>query len=162
MVALPDTSQMTAQIRPDKATAPKTVVLRQAVKMVAGTSLILSAVGVWLLPSGAGDAAMQLIKLVFSFSMLGLGVMCISAMDQPDDEPEIEFDTINRQLRIVEFDNLGHPAVTSCHDLDSLSELNFQDGSLTARDADGNQVVALSIHSKTTERALRAAINDAG
>ncbi|SLN14154.1 hypothetical protein ROG8370_00329 [Roseovarius gaetbuli] len=133
--------------------------LRRAAKGFLGSVLLLSAAGVWLVSAGANDAAMMLIKLVFSVSLFCVGAMCFSTLDPEDIAPEVQIDTKRRQLRVIETGIDGRTRRVAVHELDDLAELSLRDQVLTARDFSGRQIVALPVNDRATERALRRALS---
>ncbi|MDT8328514.1 MAG: hypothetical protein RQ750_14210 [Roseovarius sp.] len=132
---------------------------RRAAKGFIGSVLLLSSAGIWLVSTGGNDAAMMLIKLVFSMTLFCVGAMCFSTLEQEDLAPEVQIDTKRRQLRLIEVGTDGRTQRVAVHDLDDLTELSLRDRVLTARDATGRQIVALPVNNRVTERALRRALS---
>ncbi len=166
MVALPDLPRDFKQAPHsfhDTAAMPeakaKKTDLRRAAKGFLGSVLILSSAGVWLVSTGGTDAAMMLIKLLFSLSLFCVGAMCFSTLDADDLAPEVQIDTKRRQLRVIETGLDGRTRRVAVHALDDLAELSLRDQVLTARDFTGRQIVALPITDRATERALRRALS---
>lgn len=124
-----------------------------------GTALMASTFGVWIVPTGAGDPAMMLIKLLFSLSLFWAGMLCLFRSDRDSDLPEIALDTHARQLRVLYPQPGGRTARVMVHDLDDLTELSLCDRMLTARDRDGRQIVTLELHDARTEQTLRRALS---
>lgn len=158
MVAFPDTLNGNTEARMERDALRKTCAVRKAVKMFVGSALVIAAGGLWLVPYGTEDAGLKLIKLLFSVSMLIFGMMFISALNKGEMEPEIRVDAKNRRLTIVHSDESGHRERVQTIDLDDLAEFSLSDGALMARDASGQQVIAVSVSSKATEAALREAL----
>jgi len=166
MVALPDLPRDfthaphsfhdTTAMSEDKA---KKTGFQRAAKGFLGSVLLLSAAGIWLVSTGANDAAMMLIKLVFSLSLFCAGAMCFSTLDPDDIAPEVQIDTERRQLRVIETGPDGRTRRVAVHALDDLAELSLRDQVLTARDFSGRQIVALPVNDRATERALRHALS---
>ena len=124
-----------------------------------GTALITSTFGVWIVPTGAGDPGMMLIKLVFSLVFV-LGWYAVPVpVRRHSDLPEIALDTRARQLRVLYPQPGGRTARVVVHDLDDLTELSLRDRMLTARDRDGRQIVSLELHDARTEQTLRRALS---
>jgi hypothetical protein len=138
---------------------PEKTDLRRAARVFLGSVLILSSAGVWLVSTGGIDAAMMLIKMVFSLSLFCLGAMCFSTLDADDLAPEVQIDTKRRQLRVIEIGLDGRTQRVEVHALDDLAELSLRDRILTARDFSGRQIAALPITDHATERALRRALS---
>lgn len=140
-------------------TLKKSKGVNHAGRVFFGSVLILSAVGLWLVPVDAGDAAMKLIKLLVSVLMLVLGVMFIFSARRVPDEPEIQIDTQAREIRIVKRDNGGAICMDTRHAIDSLSDVTLCDRTLTAYDASGQLIISMSVPDKRMETALKSALS---
>lgn len=123
-----------------------------------GSALIMSAIGLWLVPVTEGDAAMKLIKLLLSTVLLLLGAMFIFSISRSKDLPEIQIDTVVRELRIVKRDEAGTQYIHARHPLESLSEVNLINQMFIARDADGRLVASVPLSNRKAEAALRSAL----
>jgi len=134
--------------------------LKRALYAGLGVSILLAALGVWVVPVDDGDSAMQLVKLVFSVTMLVLGMVLISALDTRHAEPEIHLDPKTRHLKILAFDKSGATRVIGSYQLDELSDITLRDKHLTARDAQGAQIVSIAVRNPAAEKAIRAALSD--
>lgn len=163
MVALPDTHMPETPIKRTskpvliEETSSATPVKR-ALLAGLGVVALLAALGVWIVPVDEGDTAMQLVKLVFSISMLVLGMLFVSALDARHAEPEIHLDSKTRQLRIIEIDKRGAAYVAGDYNLNELSEITLKDCHLTARDANGHQIISVPIRNTAAENAIRSAL----
>lgn len=153
MVALPDNQNSYTQDRLARDETPARCAVMRALKMSAGTALLLAALGMWAVP--AGDAAMQLIKLFVSLAMLGFGLVLMSALDTEDDLPDVYVDPVNRQLRVVSKDDCGGLRLKGIYGLDSLSSVSLDGNALTAFDADGERVLSIPLYDAETEQKLR-------
>ncbi|MFU8776831.1 MAG: hypothetical protein ACNA7M_04100 [Roseovarius sp.] len=132
--------------------------LGRATQMLCGSALIFSAMGLWLVSSGAQDSAMMMIKLLVSVTLLFGGLMCLSRGRAVQIGPEIKVDVMGRRLHVIVPVAGGRASRVAVHDLDSLSELSMCDRVLTARDAAGHQIVAMKIEDRITAKALRRAL----
>jgi hypothetical protein len=153
MVALPDNLNSYTDDRLERDRKPARCAVMRAIKMSAGTALLLAALGMWAVP--AGDAAMQLIKLFVSLAMLGFGLVLMSALDTEDDLPEVHVDPVNRQLRVVSTDDCGVLRLKGVYGLDNLSKVSLDGNALTAFDAEGDQVLSIPLSDAETEQKLR-------
>lgn len=126
--------------------------------VLCGSALVCSSFGLWLVSVGAQDAAMMLIKLLFSVTLLFGGLICLSRGRSDQADPEIHVDVMNRRLHVIAPVAGGRAARVAVHDLDALTELSMRDRVLTARDATGRQIVAMKIEDRATARALRRAL----
>ncbi|WP_299843096.1 hypothetical protein [uncultured Roseovarius sp.] len=166
MVALPDTHMPDTPIKRLEAAeviaeSSSASPLKRALLAGFGVATLLAALGVWIVPVDEGDTAMQLVKLVFSVSMLVLGMLFVSALDSRHAEPEIHLDPTARRLRIVEVDTRGKAHVAGDFSLDELSDITLRDRHLTARDATGEEVVSVPVRNAAAEQAIREALSQA-
>ena len=163
MVALPDTHMPKSPVK--RASAPALIEetssappVKRALLAGLGVASLMAALGVWIIPVDQGDTAMQLVKLVFSVSMLVLGMLFISALDSRYAEPEIHLDPKARQLRIIEIDKKGNAHIAGDFHLDDLSDITLKDCHLTARDANGDKIVSVPVRNTAAEKAIRDAL----
>lgn len=72
----------------------------RAVQRLFGAALTLAAIGIWIGPGSSWEADLMLFKLVLSLTALiaGFGLMQSSAGPA---KPEVEIDTIRREVRLV-------------------------------------------------------------
>lgn len=126
----------------------------QVVLSVVGVALIASALGMWLFPQTQHDAAMQLIKLLVSMSMLGMGLLCATALRARPEGRAVELDLRTRELRVMEYSRRNPPVEVGRHAFAALSELTLQDRFLTARDANGRLILAAPVRNRAAERAI--------
>lgn len=129
--------------------------LRRGVKMGFGAAFLMASVGLWAFQAGAGDGAMQLIKLLISGVLLIVGLFFVSGLDERGDVPEIHIDPIKRQLRIVNVDSEGMARICATHAFDDLAEIALRDGLLTARDHEGCELFAIPVDDPSVVEALR-------
>ncbi|MBE0452101.1 hypothetical protein [Roseovarius autotrophicus] len=132
--------------------------LRTALLLV-GAGLVLAAFGVWVLPSGAADPAMMLIRLVFSLGLFGGGMLCIHAGRMPDTRPEVQIDGRRGEIRVIHGKTASAPAHSVVHRIDDLKELSLRDGLFSARDGAGRLIVSLELVDARTEADLRKALS---
>ncbi|MFN3209711.1 MAG: hypothetical protein ACE369_12080 [Roseovarius sp.] len=108
---------------------------RRAILSFGGAALCMAGAGLWLIPSD--DAAMQLIKLLASVTLVLGGMILFNGLNSGDTVPEVQIDTVRRQLRVYEYDARGRSTLKSCHDIDDLQELSVRHSKLRARDRAG-------------------------
>lgn len=168
MTALPDTVMPDGPPRQqhiyhpaeDDCEGGRDPLMRSALRCL-GAGAVVAAFGVWLMPSMPGDAAMQLIKLLMSVVLLAAGAILLSVRAGAAG-PEIHIDTRARRLTILHQGADGRMRAEVAHDIDALSEVVLRDRLLTARDADGRALFALTIDNPQAERAIRAMLRGAG
>ncbi|SEL00718.1 hypothetical protein SAMN05443999_103101 [Roseovarius azorensis] len=133
--------------------------LRRALRLFTGGTLVLASLGLWVVSSAPGDGAMMLIKLVISVTMLCLGLVFLIPRQTDDRPSEIQFDPETRQIRIIGPGMDADKPLVAVHDIDELAEVSLHDSVLTARDANGQVVVALHVADQDTQAALRRALD---
>lgn len=165
MVALSDT-HAALSVAPDfdqtkalRETLKKPASVNRGGRIFLGSVLCISALGLWLVPVEAGDAAMQLIKLLVSVVMLALGMMFVFSVNRRAEMPEIQIDTLKRELRVIKRDHANTPFVEACHAFDKMAEIKLKGHHLSARDADGQIIFSVPLRDKATARALQATLD---
>lgn len=161
MVALPDIADLqnsTAVERQARRALRGQATMKRAVYMAVGSACLMAAIGVWGFQPGAGDAAMQLIKLLVSAVLLITGMIFVSGLRDRAGPPELHVDPLNRQVRVVEFDGAGRARIAAAHDFDGLSDLDLQGGVLTAHDRKGKKLFDVRVNNPDVVEALRAAL----
>lgn len=139
----------------DPGSSPSSAVMRGG-RVFLGTVLLAAALGLWLLPVAPGDAAMRLIKLLFSASLFVAGAL-LAWRPSPDLEvPEIRLDTRARRMRII--------GRTGCTDLDfdELGCVEFTNDAVRLRAAHRGLDLHLPLSDAKTENAMRGAFSRPG
>ena len=132
--------------------------LRRALRLFTGGTLVLASLGLWVVSSMPGDGAMMLIKLVISVTVLCLGLVFLIPRQADDRPSEIQFDPKTREIRVIRPTNNADKTMVAVHDIDGLAEVSLDDSVLTARDVEGQVVVALHVADQDTQAALRRAL----
>jgi len=161
MVALPDIADLqnsTAVERQARRALNGQAGIKRAVYMAVGSACLVAAVGVWGFQPGAGDAAMQLIKLLVSAVLLITGMIFVSGLRDRVGPPDLHVDPVNRQVRVVAFDGAGRARISATHDFDGLSQLDLKGGVLMAHDRDGKKLFDVPVKDPDVIKALRAAL----
>ncbi|RKT34589.1 hypothetical protein BXY70_0607 [Roseovarius halotolerans] len=160
MVSLPDYEKETGQAQLAGDAAPGTASpLYRAVLMCLGAALLMAAIGLWMVPAGAGDEPMLIVKLLISAVMLAVGLMLLSGLNEPAPSPEIQIDRDRGELRLIERGADGTARLAASHELEALSEVSLFNGVLSARDARGCELLSLPVTDARTRAALRAALD---
>lgn len=165
MVALPDPERAsTLAQKPAKGTAlhadkdgPDSG-LPRVLRFGAGGTLVVAALGLWIVSPMDVDGAMFLIKLVFSVTLLCLGTVFLMLREADDRPSEIQFDPGARQIRVIRADAASARRVIDVYDIDALADVSLRDSVLTARAPDGRLVLALHVSDPQTETVLRRAL----
>jgi hypothetical protein len=119
-----------------------------------GTSLILSAALMWLIPGVDGDAQMVLIKLGFSVFLMFCG-LAVLMYNHPDARPDAYFDPIRREVRVLQRNSKGRPQTVLRRSYDTLGAVRFHDKNVELHDMDGSVLMRLTLGSSDARHALR-------
>ncbi len=133
--------------------------MRRALRYFIGGTLVLASLGIWVVSSVPGDVAMLLIKLVFSVTILCFGLVFLIPRQADDRPSEIQFDPETRQIRVIGPCRDADKPLVTVHDIDELAEVSLHESVLTARDAEGQVVIALHVADQDTQAALHRALD---
>lgn len=125
-----------------------------------GVVLCVAALGLWLVPGASFDPSLMLIKLGLSIFLMIGGLLCLSVARR-DSFPEVELDARGARLRIHERNASGRILETIEVPYDDLSEVDFRDGMLIARDHHGRAVVEMPVENAGDLDEIRAALGPA-
>ena len=131
-----------------------------AVASFLGVVFCVAALGLWLVPGASFDPTLMLIKLGLSIFFLIGGSMFLVA-SRSDTHPEIELDARRGILRIIERNAHGRIENSEEVSYDDLSEVDFRDGMLIARDHHGRPVVEMPVENAGDLEEIRAALGPA-
>ena len=131
-----------------------------ALSWLLGATLCLAAAGLWLVPGASFDPVLVLMKLgITVFFVLG-GITFLLAARRAQ-HPEVVLDGRRGVLHLVERDERGHLVRDVAVDYDDLSEIDFRDGMLIARDHHGRTVVEMPVEQSGDMNDIRAALGPA-
>jgi len=153
MTAISETSQDYQKASALRASLNEASVVNRSGRVLLGSALLISVVGLWVIPVEDGDSAMRLIKLLISVVLGALGAMFIGSASDNDALPEIQIDPGRGELRVV------RNGEVKAHRLDELTDVVLKDDLMTARSSTGELVLSLPISDHNTKRALRAALD---
>jgi hypothetical protein len=125
-----------------------------------GATLCVSALGLWLVPGATYDPAQMMIKLGLSVFLLLGGIMFMMAARQ-EPHPEVLLDGRRGMMRLIERDERGQVQSTTVVKYDDLSEVDFRDGMLVARDHHGRTVLEMPVETMENLDIVRAALGPA-
>tara|TARA_R110002049_G_scaffold10127_2_gene50291 strand:- start:86950 stop:87444 length:495 start_codon:yes stop_codon:yes gene_type:complete len=135
--------------------------LVRAVQRLAGASLTLAAVGLWLMPSAAGEEGVLLFKLILSVTAVLAGLCLLQASAAPR-APQVEIDTIRREVRLVRDGHEGQRAVLGRCRFGDLSRVEHRGAHLRLWDENDNFLVEVTLTDRSTMNSLVAGLQDAG
>lgn len=126
-----------------------------------GVALAMTAVGLWLAPGSTFDADILLFKLILSLVALlgGLGLMTASAKPR---EPEIEIDTIRREVRLVRRMRGIAPIILDTYRFDALARAEFDGTIVKLWDRKGDFLAEVCPTDRTALNSLVGGLQDAG
>jgi hypothetical protein len=125
-----------------------------------GAALILAAVGLWIMPGSEFSGDVMLMKLVLSLTAAFIGIMLTQQAKTPA-TPEVEIDTVRREIRLVRRNGKQFECVQSCKfaDLDR-AEVHGAHVTLWAQ---GNVMLAeVALTDPQVRRSLMGGLADAG
>ena len=133
----------------------------RSAQRVIGVALALAAVGVWVAPGAASGADVLSFKLILSLAAVLAGLGLLHASFAPR-APEVEIDTIRRQVRVVRREPGAVPHILQSCSFCQLSAAEF-DGNLVRMWDDQNVLLAeVSPKDRTALRSLVAGLQDEG
>jgi hypothetical protein len=128
--------------------------VRQMMFRLFGTSLILGASAIWVMPGSNGDTSLILMKLGISIFFLFCGLALVM-INHPDNQPDAYFDPIRREVRVLQMNDKGRPQTVLRRSYDTLGSVRFEDKAIELYDVDGSKLMRLPIASADTRHALR-------
>jgi hypothetical protein len=124
-----------------------------------GVSLSVAALGLWLVPVGAGGTAEVLSKLMVTL-LLGFAGAALWQAGSPRPMPEIEIDLVRREVRLVRFYGETRSLVTRRR-FEDLSGAAFRGRDVQLWDEAGELLAELTLPDDALTAALRRALQDA-
>lgn len=122
-----------------------------------GTAMALAAAGLWLAPGALWESDVMLFKLILSLIGLLAAFGLIQASATPP-QPEIQIDTVRRELRLVRPDG---EVLQRCTFAD-LSRAEQTGTNLRLWDAAGILLAEVALSDRAALRSLVAGLRDAG
>lgn len=131
--------------------------LRTAQRMC-GASLSTAALGLWLVPVGAGSTAEVLSKIMITL-VLGFAGAALWQSGAPTPSPEIEIDMIRREVRVVRWYGETKSLVTRCRFCD-LSGATIAGRDVKLWDEGGDLLADLTLPDAALAHSLRRALEE--
>lgn len=136
-----------------------------AAQRLSGVALLLAAMGLWFAPGAAWESDVMLFKLILSLTavLAGLGLMQSSATPNiPEVEPEVEIDTIRREVRFVRHVNGGENHVLRRCGFTDLGRVERDGMHLRMWDSNNVLLVNVSLTDHTKMISLMSGLRAAG
>lgn len=136
------------------------MVLRTMQRIV-GFALALAAAALWVAPGSTMESGVLLYKMILSLTSIvaGLGLMHASARPP---EPEIEIDTIRREVRLVRRSRTHGDTVISRSSYADLGKVEHDGPYIKLWDAQMNLLAEVTLHDKDARRSLVGGLHDEG
>jgi hypothetical protein len=129
-------------------------ILARAFMRFTGAVLIFCAPGLWLLPGSIVDPALMLYKLGASIFFAFVGAALI-LRNRSVGQPEVYFDPIRREMRILQKTPSGRPETVLRRSYDTLGAVKLHARQLEIWDVDGSILVNIPLDDSTARQALR-------
>lgn len=128
--------------------------LVRTVFRIVGTALILTAPLMWVMPGSSFAPEVALIKLGASlfFFLCGLALLMRNHVDTL---PEVYFDPIRREMRVLQKNDRGRPQVVMRRSYDSLGGARITARAIELWDVDGSVLMRLPVENPDVRQALR-------
>lgn len=130
----------------------------RAVQRLLGASLSIAALGLWVVPVGAGGTAEMLSKIMITL-VLGFAGAALWQSGAPTPSPEIEIDMTRREVRLVRWYGESKSLVTRRR-FDELQGAAFAGREVQLWDRDGSLLADLTLPDAALAAALRRALED--
>ena len=121
---------------------------------VAGTALILSASGMWLMPDAMLDGRLLLLKLGLSVFFFFAGLALLMRNHQ-DTRPDACFDPVRAEVRVLRKNDRGVPQTVLRRGYDSLGRAAFSSNAVELFDIEGRMLMRLVIDDSHARQSLR-------
>ena len=134
--------------------------VRMVMFRIAGTALVLSASGMWLMPGSQLAPDLMLMKLGVSmfFFLCGLALLM---RNHQDNQPDAYFDPIRNEVRVLQKNNRGRPQTVLRRSYDTLGSARFSGTTIELFDLDGSMLMRLPVEDAKVRSALRAQLSGA-
>ncbi|MFT5343566.1 MAG: hypothetical protein ACI9BH_002786 [Paracoccaceae bacterium] len=121
---------------------------------VCGTALILMAPALWILRGSTVSSDLVVMKagITLFFFLCGLALLM---RNHADAQPEIYFDPIRREIRVLRTKNRGRPETILRRSYDTLGAANITKRAVELWDVDGSILMGLSLPDAKSRQALR-------
>ncbi|NNK15694.1 MAG: hypothetical protein HKP51_02180 [Sulfitobacter sp.] len=157
---LTDLDQNTQMSEPVRMADGGRMIIR-GVQRLMGVSLALAAIGLWFAPGSSWDSDVMLFKLILSLTAVFacFGLITISQRPAP---PEVEIDTIRREVRLVRRARGAAPVILQQCGFDKLSYAEKVGSIVRLWDKSGVFLAEVSLTDPKALASLVAGLRDEG
>ena len=146
-------------IEPVRMTGGARMLVRLGQRLL-GASLAMAAVGLWLAPGASWESDIMLFKLILSLTAILAGFGLMTASVRPA-APEIQIDTIRREVRLVRRDK-GQEVLLQSSSFADLAHAEFDGTNVQLWDAEGQFLAEVALTDRKALNSLIAGLRDAG
>lgn len=132
--------------------------LRTVLFRIAGTALILSASGIWLLPGSQVAADLMLLKFGTAVFFLFCG-LALLMRNHEHNQPDAFFDPKRSEVRVMQKNNRGRPEVIMRRSYESLGSVDFSNDKVELFDVDGSLLMKLIVDDTNVRNALQSQLS---
>jgi hypothetical protein len=136
------------------------LILRILQRLV-GVSLALAAAALWIAPGSSMEGDVMLYKLILSLTSVIAGMGLMHASARPP-EPEIEIDTIRREVRLVRRTKSGEDTVLSASTYAELGKVEVDGPYVRLWDAKMTLLAEVTLYDRDTRLGFLGALRDEG
>ncbi len=130
-------------------------------QLLFGAALTLAAIGIWLAPGASWESDVMLLKLVLSLTALLAGFGLMHSSSTPS-APEVEIDTIRREVRLVRPAANGSAEILQRCAFNALSRAEQRGGHVRLWDQSGDLLAEVTLTDRDTLKSLVAGLRDTG
>lgn len=152
-MVMQDTSDIDSRI-PIKLAQGGSAAMIAVMFRIGGTALILAAPAMWIVPGSEVSPDLMLMKfgVTLFFFLCGLILLMRNHVDA---QPEVFFDPIRREMRVLQKNDRGRPETILRRSYESLGTAHFSKRSVELWDVDGSVLMRLSLPDAKLRQALR-------
>lgn len=132
----------------------------RAVQRVFGAALTLAAIGIWVAPGASWESDVMLFKLVLSVTALLAGFGLMHSSSAPT-APEVEIDTIRREVRLLRPASDGSAQVLQRCAFSALSRAEQRGGHVRLWGPSGALLAEVTLTDRDALKSLIAGLRDA-
>ncbi|MCX7560093.1 hypothetical protein OS190_10985 [Sulfitobacter sp. F26204] len=136
------------------------MIVRGAQRLV-GVSLTIAALALWMVPGSSWENDVMLFKLILSLTAVIAGLGLVSSSAKPR-TPEVEIDTIRREVRLVRRQRGVVPEVLQSCGFAQLARAEHEGSVVRLWDHAGKFLAEVSLTDRSALSSLVAGLRDAG
>lgn len=133
----------------------------RGVQRLLGASLTIAALGLWLAPGSSWESDVMLFKLILSITAILAGIGFMGASIRPP-APEIEIDTVRREVRVVRRMIGASPVILQSCKFDKLSRAEQAGPIVRLWDKGGKFLAEITLTDNKVLSSLVSGLRDEG